>query len=529
MRKIPLIGLFCLLVASVLPVHAQTAGDDDELLQLLRTELKRNYDSLRTATYPPYFMAYRVHKSETHRVSANFGHIYDNSVQTSVFLTIELRVGKPETDNFHYLDKQSFTVKQVPLPLDENPALVRKILQRETERAYKESVLQYADNLVKATLFGHDSAEVFRFQPMDMDQYYEPPVSEDHWDADDWAARLRHCTSDASLSPHVTEASAEIIYQVNRNYLVNSENSFAVQNHTEARLNLHIGSLTDDNTTEHLDFPYFAPLPEQLPDADVMESYFSLMEDYMAQQICDAPVMENKDCPVWLSGLVASTLMHNLIGHAMENPDNGLFAGKLHQKVIPENFSIISDPLKETWNFGYTFDDEGVKSQRTTLINHGVLERFLSTRTQRTGAYAPNGHARGNLGLPSARQSTLFVRVDSPLNEKEWSSLFANELKRQNLEYGIFVANCDIICDTAKEIITIYPTRCYRIYANGDTRAVRGVCISASPQQWLDNLMAGGPMCEEESILCHSQGDELLQFRHEERDHQGQGQLASRN
>lgn len=511
MKRHPFIGLFCLLLAFVLPAKAQTTGGDDELLQLLRTELQRNYGALQYNQYPPYFLAYRVNKTEEHHVAANFGHIYDNSSSKTVFLTIELRVGKRETDNYHYLDHQSYSVKQVALPLDENPALVRKILQRETERAYRESVLQYADNLVNATLYGDDSAETFLFLPMDMDQYYEPPVSDDHWNADDWISRLRHCTSDASLSANVTNASAEVIYQVNRKYLVNSENSFAVQNHTEAWLNLHIESLAKDNTTEHLDFPYFASFPEQLPDADMMESYFSLMEDNMTH-ICDAPVMENKDCPVWLSGLVASTLMHNLIGHAMENPDNSLFAGKLHQKVMPENFSIISDPLKETWNFGYTFDDEGVKSQRTTLVNHGVLESFLSTRTQRPGAYAPNGHARGNLGLPSARQSTLFVRVDNSLNEEECSSLIADELKRQNLEYGIFVANCDIICDTAKETISIYPTRCYRIYANGDTRAVRGVCISASPQQWLDNLIAGGPMCEEERILCHSRGDELSTY-----------------
>ena len=511
--KVWLLRFLCcaLLWVGGMTVFAQTKSQDDELLQLLRTELQRNYGVLQDNQYPPYFLAYRVNKTEEHHVAANFGHIYDNSSSKTVFLTIELRVGKRETDSYHYLDHQRYSVKQVALPLDENPALVRKILQRETERAYRESVLQYTDNLVNATLHGSDSAETFLFLPMDMDQYYEPPVSDDHWNADDWVNWLRHCTSDASLSPNVTNASAEVTYKINRNYLVNSESSFTVQNHTEAWLNLHIESLAKDNTTEHLDFPYFASFPEQLPDADMMESYFSLMEDYMTH-ICDAPVMENKDCPVLLSGLVASTLMHNLIGHTMENPDNGLFAGKLHQKVMPENFSIISDPLKETWNFGYTFDDEGVKSQRTTLINHGVLERFLSTRTQRPGAYTPNGHARGNLRLPSARQSTLFVRVDNSLNEEECSSLIADELKRQNLEYGIFVANCDIICDTAKETITIYPTRCYRIYANGDTRAVRGVCISASPQQWLDNLIAGGPMCEEERILCHSKGDELSTY-----------------
>ena len=83
------------------------------MLQLLRTELQRNYGTLQDNKYPPYFLAYRVNKTEEHHVAANFGHIYDNSSSETVFLTIELRVGKRETDNYHYLDQQSYSVKQV--------------------------------------------------------------------------------------------------------------------------------------------------------------------------------------------------------------------------------------------------------------------------------------------------------------------------------------------------------------------------------------------------------------------------------
>lgn len=517
MKRHPFIGLFCLLLAFVLPAKAQTTGGDDELLQLLRTELQRNYGALQYNQYPPYFLAYRVHKTEEHHVAANFGHIYDNSSSKTIFLTIELRVGKRETDNYHYLDQQSYSVKQVALPLDENPALVRKILQRETERAYRESVLQYADNLVNATLYGSDSAETFLFLPMDMDQYYEPPVSDDHWNADDWVNWLRHCTSDASLSPNVTNASAEVIYKINRNYLVNSESSFTVQNHTEARLNLHIEALTDDNTTEHLDYPFFAPLPELLPNA--MQDYFHLME-VLINDICNAPSQENLDCPVWLTDQAVVTLVHNLIGHSLENPADGLFTGKLQRKVMPEGFSVISDPTKKNLhnnylmydkylNGGYTFDDEGVKSQRMVLVNHGVLEGFLSGRTQQSQAYMPNGSARGKNGLPAARQSNLIVGVDNHLTKGQFGINLSDELRRQNLPYGIRIVKADVVCDTNRDIITLCPTLCYKYFSDGREQLIRDIRISASPQQWLDNLMAGGVNLNNGAILCHSKGDEL--------------------
>ncbi len=513
--KVWLLRIICcaLLLAGCTFVFAQNTPDEDDFLQLLRTELKHNFDSLRTTTNPPYFMAYRVNKTETHRVAANFGHIYNNSSSKTVFLTIELRVGRSETDNYHFLDQQSYSVKRVALPLDENPVLIRKILQRETERAYRESILQYTDNLLNATLYGSDSTEVFHFQPMDMDQYYEPPISDDHWDADDWVKRLRYCTSDATLSPNATNASAEIIYQVNRNYLVNSENSFSVQNHTEALLNLHMESLTKDNTLEHLDYPFFAPLPEQLPDANAMSDNFHLME-VLINEVCNAPVQEYVDCPLWLSDQAVTTLMHNLVGHALENPSDGLFAGRLQQKVLPEDFSVVSDPtiksLKHKYlNGGYIFDNEGVKSQQTTLINHGILEKFLSTRTQCPSAYSPNGHARGNLGLPSARQSNLIVKTDNPLNREQLNNRIREELRRQNVPYGIRIIKADIICDTARNLITICPTVCFKHFPDGSEQIIRDIRVSASPQQWLDNLMAGGDGINSAAISCHSRGDEL--------------------
>lgn len=512
MKKLSFFWLCCLLfLVGGTSVFAQTKPENDEFLQLLRAELKRNYDSLQKTTYRPYFMAYRVHQTETHHLAANFGHIYDNSSSKTVFLTIELRVGKPETDNYHYLDQQSYTVKQVALPLDENPALVRKILQCETERAYRESVLQYADNLVNATLHGSDSVEVFHFQLMDMDQYYEPPVSDDHWDEADWLTRLRYCTSESSHSPNVTNASAEITYQINRNYLVNSENSFTVQNHTEARLNLHIEALTDDNTVEHLDYPFSAPLPEQLPDA--IPDYFHAME-VLINDICNAPSQEILNCPVWLTDQAVVTLMHNLVGHALENPVDGLFAGKLQHKVMPEGFSVISDPTIKSLHYkylngGYAFDDEGVKSRRTVLVNHGVLERFLSSRTQQPQAYTSNGAARGIDGLPAAHQSNLIVEVDNPSTKEQFDINLKEELRRQNLPYGIRIVKADVICDTSRDIITLCPTLCYKRLPDGTEQIVRGIRISASPQQWLDNLMAGGINLNSAAILCHSRGDDL--------------------
>ncbi|MBO6080414.1 MAG: hypothetical protein J6P54_05555, partial [Bacteroidales bacterium] len=205
----------------------------------MREELQFQYDSLQHTEHPPYFMAYRVKETTEHHVAADFGKIYDNSTSKTVFLTIEMRVGKPETDNYHYLTHKTTFVKQIPLPLEENPVLVRKILQKETRKAYQEAVVQFVENKLATTYFdAEEDIEKFLYMRNDKDGYYEAPVSiESHWDAAVWESNLRHCTSSI-------QSTADLRCQFSRNYLVNSENSFFVQNESSAMLKLRMEFLT---------------------------------------------------------------------------------------------------------------------------------------------------------------------------------------------------------------------------------------------------------------------------------------------
>ena len=151
--KVWLLRLLCcaLLLVGGFSLFAQNTPEEDAFLQLLRAELRLQHDSLQHTDFPPYFMAYRVKESTEHHVAADFGKIYDNSTSKTAFLTIEMRVGTPETDNYHYLTHRNTFVKQIPLPLEENLALVRKILQKETRKAYQEAVIQFVENKLATT------------------------------------------------------------------------------------------------------------------------------------------------------------------------------------------------------------------------------------------------------------------------------------------------------------------------------------------------------------------------------------------
>ncbi len=51
----------------------------------------------------------------------------------------------------------------------------------------------------------------------------------------------------------------------------------------------------------------------------------------------------------------------------------------------------------------YQYDDEGVKAERVTLVDHGVLKNFEMSRSPIAGFPHSNGHGRRRLEQPLYR------------------------------------------------------------------------------------------------------------------------------
>ena len=525
MRSAPkdwILSLVCciLLSAGCMAIKAQTSPADDKMLHILQQSMNHHFDSLRNTNYPVYFMAYRVNETTKHQSKANFGYIYDNSSSKSVFLTIEIRVGSSQTDNHHYLSCQNNQkVRQILLPLDCDTVLIKNIIAKETHRAYTEAVIQFIENQTNAKIFQRDDEDSFAFLPHNLDQYYEPPLTDSHWDEDNIAQILRHCTKDVSLSPELTEVSANLVFQTNRKYLVTSEKRSIVENHCFATLTLKTEGITSKNNLEHIEHQHFAHFPEQLPEANVLQKEVQDMEIRLSN-ILHAPDYssdgtmnyEMSDVPVLLSEKAASVLAHNLFGHEFWKKQHDFLNGK----VISEEFSVISDPtITEFENHilsgSYQFDDEGTKSQRITLIDKGVVTQLPSSRTQQPGSLYSNGHALGNWQLPAPKSSNIIVTTNKPQEDNQLVERLITEARQQNKEFGLYVEDAEILCDTASEIITIYPTVCYKIFTRTTPNEdVRDIVISGSVQQWFNNLMAGGKTAGSVSIVCHNMNDELV-------------------
>jgi len=88
--------------------------------------------------------------------------------------------------------------------------------------------------------------------------------------------------------------------------------------------------------------------------------------------------------PVVLSSDAGGTMIHEAIGHGLEADlaQQGLsvYSGKIGEKVASSLITVVDDPTLPQKRGSYRFDDEGVLSQRTVLVEKGILKRYLYDR-----------------------------------------------------------------------------------------------------------------------------------------------------
>jgi len=88
--------------------------------------------------------------------------------------------------------------------------------------------------------------------------------------------------------------------------------------------------------------------------------------------------------PVVLSSEAGGTMIHEAIGHGLEADlvQQGLsvYSKKLGEEVASPLITVVDDPTLPQKRGSYAFDDEGVPSRRTVLVEKGILKNYLYDR-----------------------------------------------------------------------------------------------------------------------------------------------------
>lgn len=118
--------------------------------------------------------------------------------------------------------------------------------------------------------------------------------------------------------------------------------------------------------------------------------------------------------PVIFDPRVGSSLIGHLLG-AVSGPSvtrrSSFLLDSRGALVLPENLSIIDDPLRERGLRSRPFDGEGLPTARTEIVRNGVLTTWLlDSASARQLGEAPTGHAtRGGGGAPGVGATNVHL------------------------------------------------------------------------------------------------------------------------
>jgi hypothetical protein len=191
------------------------------------------------------------------------------------------------------------------------------------------------------------------------------------------------------------------------------------------------------------------------------------------------------------------------------------WTGREGTRVLPAGVSLVDDPSLGAYQGkpvigGYDVDDEGVRPQRVSIVENGILKDLLMSRRPGPEFYASNGHARSALlsdthPLPS----NLIFESNSGESPADLKKKFLSICKDDGHEWCIEVRRMDnpaissVRQDDFNETIgglaagissgEKMPLLLYRVYvADGHEELVRGGILNGLTLRSIRNLAGIG-------------------------------------
>lgn len=486
----------------------------------MQAELRREMNTLGKQPTPPYFLSYEITDTQFVSATASFGQLVWSNQNHRRQLDIDLRVGSYDFDNTHLLrgdggsGPERFALQ--PMPVEDDPDAIRVMLWTYTDRRYKQALEQYTKAKTNAGVkveqedksadFSRESAATFDEKPLTIAV-----------DRHDWEERAKKYTAPFARLAHVYQADAVLSANVETRWFVNSEGSAIETSQALYRLVLSAITKADDGMVLPRFESFAASTPQGLPDdATVLTVVDHMIADLEALR--KAPIVDPYTGPAVLSGRASGVFFHEVFGHRIEGhrqknvKESQTFRKMVGEKILPDSFSVSFDPtLRRAGNTdlvgAYEFDNQGVKTQRVTVVDQGVFKSFLMSRTPIEGFPKSNGHGRKQAGfVPVARQSNLVVAVAHPVPKAKLKQMLIEQIKHEGKPFGLYFDDIQggftLTGRTIPNAFQVLPIMVYRVYPDGREELVRGVDLIGTPLTAFSKIVAADDTREVFNGVC---------------------------
>lgn len=170
----------------------------------------------------------------------------------------------------------------------------------------------------------------------------------------------------------------------------------------------------------------------------------SYVDSYTREAVRQALVaLSAKDAPAGAMPVVLGAgwpgvLLHEAVGHGLEGDFNrkntSVFSGKIGEQVTSTLCTIVDDGTIDNRRGSLSIDDEGTQSQKTVLIENGILKGYLFDKLN---AKLMNAHSTGNgrresyACLPMPRMTNTYMLPGDSTFDEIISSV----------DYGLYAPN----------------------------------------------------------------------------------------
>jgi TldD protein len=139
--------------------------------------------------------------------------------------------------------------------------------------------------------------------------------------------------------------------------------------------------------------------------------------------------------PVVVDSEIVGLLMHEAFGHASEgdlvSTGESVLHNQLGTRLASESVTIIDEGVVEQ-GYYYPLDDEGVKKEKTVIVENGVLKSYIHDRNsalQFNAESTGNGRAQNFENIPIVRQTNYYMQP----RDHEFEDL------TEDIDFGVYV------------------------------------------------------------------------------------------
>jgi TldD protein len=202
-------------------------------------------------------------------------------------------------------------------------------------------------------------------------------------------------------------------------------------------------------------------------------------------------------------------LLHEAVGHGLEGDFNrkgtSAFSGRLGEKVAASGVTVVDDGTLPQRRGSLSVDDEGTPTERTVLIENGILKTYMQDKLNAGLMNMPvtgNGRRESFSHLPMPRMTNTFM-MPGDHNPEEIISSVKNGLYAVNFSGGQV--------DITSGRFVFSASEAYLIENGKVTRPVRGATlIGNGPEAMTQVSMVGDDLKLDHGVgVCGKEGQSV--------------------